>query len=105
MQLAQVKIEDVWQLSGKKAGFSSLGQLVSTFLPTFLIIGGIIFFIMVIMAGFAILRGAGSEDAQKKAKWHQILSAGAVGLIIMFSAYWILQIINYITGNSLNSIL
>lgn len=107
MQLAQVDIGKTWQLSGEagKGGFKSLGDLVSTLLPVLLVLGGIIFFVMVIMAGFGILRGAGSEDAQAKAKWHQILTYGAVGLIIMFGAYWIVQIINYITGGALNSIL
>lgn len=100
IQLAQINIGDEW-----KVGFGSLGSLTSSLLPKFLILGGIIFFIMVIIAGFAVLKGAGSEDAQAKEKWHQILTYGAIGLIIMFGALWVLQIINYMTGGALNSIL
>ena len=107
MQLADVKIGEVWQLSGEngKTGFGTLGDLVSSFLPKILVIGGIIFFIMVIVSGFSILGGAGSDDAAKKAKWHQVLTYAAVGLVIMFGAFWILQIINFITGNALKGLL
>lgn len=100
VQLAQVDIGKEWNV-----GFGSLGNLTSALLPKFLILGGVIFFIMVIIAGLAVLRGAGSEDAQAKEKWHQILTYGAIGLIIMFGALWVLQIINYITDGALNSIL
>ena len=91
----------VWPLATE---FKTLGDLVSRLLPIALILGGIVFFVMVIFAGFGILSGAGSEDAAAKAKWHQILTYGAVGLIIMFSAYWIVQIISYVTGNSLGGL-
>ncbi len=107
MKLAQIEIGKEWQLSGAtgKGGFGTLGELVSSFLPKALVIGGIIFFIMVIVSGFSILGGAGSDDAAKKAKWHQVLTYAAVGLIIMFGAFWILQIINFITGNALKGLL
>lgn len=101
---AAVNISAEWQLSPEKGGFKSLGDLVSFLLPKFLILGGIIFFIMVIMAGFAILAGAGSEDAAAKTKWHQILTSALIGLIIMFVAYWVLQIINFVTGGALKGL-
>lgn len=105
MQLAQVDLNKEWQLSGAKTGINSLGDVVSRLLPVALVAGGIIFFILVIVSGFSILSGAGSEDAAAKAKWHQILTYGAVGLIIMFGAFWVLQIINFMTGNSLKGLL
>lgn len=104
MQLAQVDIGKVWQLSGAsgKGGFSTLGELASFLLPKALLIGGIIFFVMIVISGFNILTGAGSDDAAAKEKWHKILTYGAAGLVIMFSAYWILQIINFVTSGSLD---
>lgn len=106
MQLAQVDISKEWQLSGGdgKGGFTSLASLVTFLLPKVLLLGGIIFFIMVIIVGFGILKGAGSEDAQAKEKTKNYLTYGLVGLSIMFGAYWILQIINYITGGSLKNL-
>lgn len=102
MQLADVNINTEWQLA---KSFPTLGELVSSFLPKALVIGGIIFFVMVLVAGFNVLGSAGSDDAAQKAKWHQVLTYAAVGLIIMFGAFWILQIINFITKGSLDALL
>lgn len=101
-QLAEVNINTEWQLA---KSFPTLGDLVSSFLPKALVIGGIIFFAMVIVAGFNVLGSAGSDDAAQKAKWHQVLTYAAIGLGLMFGAFWILQIINFITGNALNGLL
>ncbi|MBI3380210.1 hypothetical protein HY029_05645 [Candidatus Gottesmanbacteria bacterium] len=97
-----VNITDEWPLAKV---FPDLGSIPSRLLPMALLFGGIIFFVMVIVAGFSIMKGAGSEDAQAKEKWHRVLTYGAVGLMIMFSSYWILQIINFVTNHSLDSIL
>lgn len=110
MLLAQagqgIDIGKEWQLSGQSGhGFTSLADIVSNFLPKILLVGGIIFFVMVIMAGFSILSGAGSGDEKALVKWQQILAAGAVGLIIMIGSFWALQIINFISGGSLKGLL
>lgn len=102
MQLAQVDISKEWKPA---QSFPTLGDFVARLLPMALVVGGVIFFVMVIASGFAILTGAGSDDEAAKAKWHQILTAGVAGLIIMFSAYWIVQIINFLTGGALGNLL
>ncbi len=96
-----IDISKEWKLTQ----FSSLGSIPTKLLPIALVVGGVIFFIMVIFSGFSILAGAGSDDAAVKAKWHQILTYGMVGLVIMFGAFWILQIINFITQGALNGLL
>lgn len=102
MQLAQVDIGKEWKLSGDgKGGFASLGDLVSSFLPKVLIVGGIIFFVTIIIAGFGVLSGAGSGDAQGAESRKQILTYAVIGFIIMFGAYWILQLVNFITNGAL----
>lgn len=97
-QVYAINIGEEWPLAKP---FPTLASVVTRLLPLALVIGGVIFFIMVIVSGFSILAGAGSDDAAAKARWHQILTYGVAGLIIMFGAYWVIQIINYITGNSL----
>lgn len=97
-----VDLNEEWPLA---KNFPTLGSFVSHLLPMVLVVGGVIFFVMVIASGFAILSGAGSDDEQTKAKWHQILTAGVIGLVLMFSAYWIVQIINFLTGNALGNLL
>lgn len=106
----QVDICTVWPLcpdpaTPGKGGFATLGDLVTAFLPLALLLGGIIFFGLVVYAGFSMITGAGSGDAQAQEKWKQILTKGIIGLIIIFGAFWVLQIINFITGGALKDLI
>ncbi len=97
----EVIIGDKWKLAPR---FTTLGSFVSFLLPILLLLAGVIFFILVIAAGFTFLQNAGSEDAHALDKWKQILTAGVIGLIIIFGAYWVLQIINFVTYKSFQSL-
>src|SRR3989344_5458873 len=103
MELAQIDIGEIWKLSGRtgKGGFSSLSDLVSSLLPKVLIFGGIIFFAIIVITGFGIVTKAGSADAQAMESRKNILTYALIGFIIMFGSYWILQIVNFITGGAL----
>lgn len=107
MQLAQVDIGQNWQLSGGagKGGFASLSDIVTSLLPKILIIGGVVAFILVIIAGVGVISAAGSGDSHGTENRKNFLVYAIIGLVIMFGAYWILQIINFITGGSLKGIL
>ena len=96
-----VNIEEVWPLA---TNFQSLGELVTSFLPIFLLAAGVIFFILTAFAGFSMITSAGSDDAQAHERWRMILTYGVTGLIIIFSAFWVIQIINFVTGGSLKGI-
>lgn len=85
--------------------FASLGALVSFFLPKLLLLAGIIFFLLTIYAGFTFLSSAGSDDAHALEKWRLVLTSGVIGLIIVLSAYLVLQIINYVTAGAFNDLL
>lgn len=79
---------------GLKAGNDSLGGIISNFLPTLLIIAGLILFAMLVMGGFTMLAGAADKEAQETGK-KQVTSA-LVGFFIIFLAYWIAQILQVI---------
>lgn len=98
----QVNIGEEWPLA---ANFSSLGELATKLLPISLLVAGVIFFSLVVYAGFSMITAAGSDDAQAREKWKAVLTKGAIGLAIIFSAFWILQIINYITGGILDDLI
>jgi len=99
---AQVDIADKWPLA--TGGYTSLGDLVTDLFPKVLIVAGIIFFFLIIFAGFSMLTAAGSQDAPAKEKWSHVLTQGVIGLIIIFAAFWIMQIINFVTSGSLGGI-
>lgn len=105
MQLAQIDIGKEWKLSGEtgKGGFGTLSSLVTSFLPKILLLGGIIMFVIIALAGFALVAGSGDKQATEKGK--NVLTYAIIGFIIMFGAYWILQIINFVTGGALGGIL
>ena len=106
MRLAQVDISKVWQLSGENGngGFSSLSDIVSHLLPNILLLGGIISFVIIIVAGIGMISGAGGGDSHGAESKKQALTYAIIGLVTMFGAYWILQIINFVTHGSLSGL-
>lgn len=69
--------------------------LVNVIVSNVFVVAGIILFLMVIFAGFKFAmspQSAGKEDAKK------IIEGVVVGFLVMFSAYWIIQIIEVIIG-------
>lgn len=82
------------------SGTQTVGDVYST--PAVLIdlivrnlfpIAGVILFVMIIFAGFQYITNPKGPDEARS-----ILEAAIIGLIIMFAAYWILQIVKIITG-------
>lgn len=91
-----------WQLAQI---FPTLSDFVSHLFPKVLLLAGIIFFILIVVAGIGVISGAGGDDAHAKEQSRAFLTYAVIGFIIIFGSYWILQIINYITGGSLSGIL
>ena len=58
------------------------------------VVAGVIFFLFLIVAGFKFITGGqkGAEDAKN------ILTTALVGFVVMFAAYWIIQIVVLLTG-------
>jgi len=74
-------------------------SFITVFLPNLLLISGVIFFFIMIGAGWAVLAGAGKDQsAQDKAKAQAALTYSVAGFLLIISAYFILQIIGTITG-------
>lgn len=82
-----------------KIGFGSFADIITQIFPKVLIIGGIIFFILVVIAGFGVISGAGNDDPHAKDQAKNFLTYAVIGMLIMFSAYWILQILSFVLTN------
>jgi hypothetical protein len=80
---------------GKTEG---LGSLVSIILSNTLIIAGVILLILLILGGFSIIMGAGQSDPQRVEQGKKATTAAVIGFIIIFAAYWIIQIAELVTG-------
>jgi len=85
---------------GQTAG---VGSLVSTIVSAALVLAGIIVLVFFILGGIGMISSAGNDNPEGAAKAKQALTSAAIGFIIVFAAYWIIQIIEKITGvNILN---
>lgn len=77
----------------------SLGELITTLLPNVLVVAGVIFFLLILGGGFALVVGAGGEgNAQSAAKAKAAVTYGVVGFLLVVGAYFILQMVGVLTG-------
>jgi len=53
---------------------------------------------MLVIGGLGIIMGAGKNDPQQLGRGKAAATAALLGFIIIFTAFWIVQIIEYITG-------
>ena len=56
----------------------------------------VILFIMIIVGGVGMIANAGNAEKQKQSS--QTLTSAVLGFAIMFAAYWIVKIIELISG-------
>lgn len=83
---------------GKDLGF---GDLVSIILSNAIVIAGILMFVLILVGGFGIIMSAGSDNPEGAAKGKKAITAAVLGFIIIFISYWIIKIIEKLTGLSI----
>ena len=76
----------------------TLGDIISAILPNIYILAGLILFILLIVGGFGFIMGAGQENPEKARKGKQAITAALIGFAIIFCSYWIIRIIEIMTG-------
>lgn len=74
--------------------FNSTDDMVNLLVKVVFVGAGIILFIMVIVAGYGLISGGGQDKEKSKTT----MTSAVIGFIIMFAAYWIMQIIQLLTG-------
>lgn len=105
---AQIDIGTAFRFGDKPVNevFNSLSALVNAILPNIFVIAGVIFLVLLIFAGVGVIlsSGSGNPEGAKKAK--AAATSAATGLFLIFAAYWIMEILQFITGiKFFNSIL
>ena len=76
--------------------FSTPGVLISVIIKNIYVIAGIILFFMIIISGLGIILNAGKPDSQKQSS--NTLTSALIGFVIIFISYWIIRIIELLTG-------
>lgn len=77
-----------------KDAFNSTDDMLNLLVKVLFLGAGLVLFAMIIGAGLAMIQG-GSND---KDKAKTTMTTAIVGLVIMLAAYWIMQILQLITG-------
>ncbi len=80
-----------------------IADFVSIVLSNAVTIAGVILLFLALFGGFAIIAGAGQGDPQSVGRGQKALTAAIAGFVIIFTAYWIIQAIEIITGLNITS--
>ncbi len=83
--------------------FATWGSLVNVILRNALVIAGVIAFILLIVAGFQFIVGAGSGDSKRFEQTRTTILIVVIGLIVVAISVWLVQIVEKITGLNLIS--
>jgi hypothetical protein len=99
MQLAQITGRDLKYLESK-IGLNfiggNLGDIISTLLPYLFTLAGFLLLLYLIYGGFELMISTGDPKKIQEAKGK--ITNALVGFIIIFAAYWLVQIVSGILG-------
>ena len=100
--LAQVNIGDKFLGQGAfLTDIGDVGKLVSLVVQSALVIAGLVFLFLLILGGISMIAGAGNNNPEQAAKGKQAVTSAAIGFVVVFAAYWIVQLIEILTGISI----
>ncbi len=74
--------------------YDTPSKIVNLIVSNLFVIAGIVIFIFIIGAGFSFLQ----ESSQGKEEARNLATGAIIGFIVMFAAYWIVQIVAAVTG-------
>ncbi len=78
--------------------FPNIGKIITLLLQNAITLAGIILLFLLIFGGINLIIGAGQGDPKKAAQGKQAITSALVGFAIVFLAYFIIQLIEVITG-------
>lgn len=96
MQLAQVDIKNIFFGTHPAITFDTPTAFISSVLPNIYLVAGVILFLYLVFGGFTIVSSAGNTEGLDKGK--KTVTNAIIGFAIIFTSYWIIQIIQVITG-------
>lgn len=76
--------------------YGNFASFLNLLLPNIMVFAGIILFLLLVFGGFTIIASAGNPKGTEQGK--QAITGAIIGFLVIFAAYWIIQIIQVITG-------
>lgn len=80
---------------------SDIGLLISRTVQLAFAAAGIIFVFLLIAGGIGIIASAGQDNPQGVEKGKQAVTSALIGFIVVFASYWIVKLIELLTGVSI----
>ena len=78
--------------------FQTIGSLASVLVKNAFVIAGIIMFILLVFGGFGMIVAGSSGDSKKLEEGQKAITGAVIGLIVIVGSFWIIQIIEKLTG-------
>jgi len=78
--------------------FPRLSTFISVILNNSLTIAGILLLALLIFGGLTFIMGSGGNDPKKAQQGQKTITNAVLGFLIIFLAYFIIQIIEVLTG-------
>lgn len=96
-KLAAAQFPNIWDpLSEGGKEFADIADIINALVPYIFAIAGLLLLFILILGGFELLTSAGDpkkvESAQGK------ITSAVIGFVIIFVAYWLVQILEVIFG-------
>jgi hypothetical protein len=97
--LAQVDLKrQLYSFGGHPTLYNVSGpfEFISSILPNVYIIAAIILFLYLVFGGFTMVTAGANKQSLEQGQ--KIITHAIIGFIIIFTSYWIIQIIEVVAG-------
>lgn len=92
---AQVRLDQTFEPAQH---FDTIGSLVSVVVQNAFVFAGVIAFVLLILGGFGFIVGAGAGDTKQLEQGRKTLTGAAIGLLVIVGSFWIMKILETLTG-------
>ncbi len=82
---------------------ASFGDLVNIIVKNAFMLAAVLTFLLLVLGGFGVIMGAGAGDTKKLEQGQKTITGAVLGLILIVVSYWIVQILEKLTGMTLLS--
>jgi len=83
--------------------FSTFADVVNVVVRNAFMLAGLFAFIVLVFGGFSVIMGAGSGDTKTMEKGKNAITGAVIGILIIVTSVWIIQILEKITGRAILS--
>ena len=101
-RLLALELQDAYLLDGQTPvadRFGSPAQIINVLMPNIFAIASLFVFLIIVGAGFKRVMNPDNKKSTEEGK--KALTYGIGGFLLLFASYWIVQLIQYVTGTTI----